>query len=64
MNGAELEAACRKRWPDLPSLFVTGYADLTALASIGDERIVQKPFRSDDLQRKVAKLLAQPSRGD
>jgi PAS domain S-box-containing protein len=57
MNGAELVAAVRARWPDLPSLFVTGYADLTAIASVSAEQIVQKPFRGDELQRKAARLL-------
>jgi len=58
MNGAELATACRKKWPHLPTLFVTGYADLTALSSIHEDRIVQKPFRGGELQRKVARLLA------
>ncbi len=58
MNGAELAAACKTRWPDLPTLFVTGYADLRAIASVSEERIVQKPFRGGELQRKVGLLLA------
>jgi CheY-like chemotaxis protein len=58
MNGAELTAALRKRWPALPVLFVTGYADLTAISDVSEERIVQKPFRGGELQRKVGRLLA------
>jgi CheY-like chemotaxis protein len=58
MNGAELVAAVAKRWPDLPALFVTGYADLTAIANVSADRIVQKPFRRDELQRKAVRLLA------
>jgi PAS domain S-box-containing protein len=58
MNGAELVAAVQARHPELPALFVTGYADLTAIASVSAEQIVQKPFRGDELQRKVARLLA------
>jgi CheY-like chemotaxis protein len=58
MNGAELAAACKKQRPDLPSLFVTGYADLGAIGSVGEERIVQKPFRGGELQRKVRHMLA------
>ena len=57
MNGAELAAACAKQWPHLPILFVTGYADLTALSSVSEERIVQKPFRGGELQQKVGRLL-------
>jgi hypothetical protein len=40
-------------------LFVTGFADLTALKEIGEERIIQKPFRDDELARKVAKALGE-----
>ncbi|WP_404710756.1 PAS domain S-box protein [Sphingomonas sp. MMS24-J13] len=58
MNGAELVAAVGARWPDLPALFVTGYADLTAIANVSADRIVQKPFRRDELQRKAVRLLA------
>ena len=58
MNGADLAATCNKRWPDLPVLFVTGYADLGAIASVSFDRIVQKPFRSGELQRKVSLILA------
>ena len=58
MNGGELSAAVARRWPELPILFVTGYADLSAIADVGEERIVQKPFRGGELQRKIGKLLA------
>ena len=64
MNGAELAAVCAKKWPNLPVLFVTGYADLTALSSFSDEQIVQKPFRGGELQRKVGRLLANAGRGE
>jgi PAS domain S-box-containing protein len=58
MNGAELVAAVETRRPGLPALFVTGYADLTAIAGVSADRIVQKPFQGDELQRKTARLLA------
>jgi PAS domain S-box-containing protein len=58
MNGAELATATAKKWPDLPILFVTGYADLSAIATVSEDRIVQKPFRSGELQRKIGRLLA------
>jgi PAS domain S-box-containing protein len=64
MNGAELAAICAKKWPQLPILFATGYADLSALSSVGEERIVQKPFRGGELQRKVGRLLANAERRD
>jgi CheY-like chemotaxis protein len=59
MNGAELAGAVRKSWPDVPVLFVTGYADLSAIADVSEDRIVQKPFRGGELQRKVQRILAQ-----
>ena len=53
MNGAEVARQARARRPDLPVLFVTGYADQSELADVGEERVVQKPFRDDELERKV-----------
>ncbi len=67
MNGAEVAAEIRKRWPGLPVLFVTGYADTTALmkvGAVGADAIVQKPFREGELERKVAASIAKrPPRG-
>ena len=34
-----------------------GYADLTALRKVGEDRVVQKPFRNDDLAGKIRRLL-------
>ncbi|AWN38704.1 hybrid sensor histidine kinase/response regulator [Methylobacterium radiodurans] len=61
MNGAEAAIELRKRWPQIPVLFVTGYADTAALAqagAVGVEGIVQKPYRDGELERKVAASLA------
>jgi CheY-like chemotaxis protein len=57
MNGVEVARQARSRRPDLPVLFVTGYADQSALADVGEQRVVQKPFRDDELERKVMALL-------
>jgi signal transduction histidine kinase/CheY-like chemotaxis protein len=57
MNGAEVAREVTQRCPGLPILFVTGYADITALQDVGEDRIVQKPFRDDDLQQKARRLL-------
>jgi CheY-like chemotaxis protein len=59
MNGVEMAHQACSRRPGLPVLFVTGYADETALAGVGDQRVVQKPFRDDELERKVQALLGQ-----
>ncbi|MBD0272781.1 MAG: PAS domain-containing protein, partial [Acetobacteraceae bacterium] len=57
MNGVEVARGARTARPGLPVLFVTGYADLSALAGTGEDRIVQKPFRDGELERKVARCL-------
>ena len=59
MNGVEVARAARTARPGLPVLFITGYADLSALAGTGEDRIVQKPFREGELERKVARCLAE-----
>ena len=60
MNGAEAAREAKSRRPDLPVLFVTGYADKAGLLLAGDaldDWIVQKPFRRDELQLKVQAAL-------
>jgi PAS domain S-box-containing protein len=57
MNGAEVAREVRVRRPGLPILFVTGYADISALEDVGEDRVVQKPFRDDDLRSKASRLL-------
>jgi len=67
MNGVEVATEIRKRWPGLPILFVTGYADTAALmtvGAVGADRIVQKPFRDGELERKVAEaIVSRPAPG-
>ena len=53
MNGVEVARAAHILRPQLPMLFVTGHADLTALKEVGEDRIVQKPFRQDELRQKI-----------
>jgi len=43
--------------PALPILFVTGFADRTALIGIGDGHIIGKPFAADELIEKVQCVL-------
>ena len=45
------------RRPDIPVLFVTGYAGLDALVGSEPERIVQKPLRPEDLAAKALRAL-------
>jgi PAS domain S-box-containing protein len=57
MNGAEVAQEVHKRRPELPVLFITGYADLMALKGVGEDRIVQKPFHEADLASKIGRTL-------
>jgi CheY-like chemotaxis protein len=63
MTGGELAAAVAARRPGLPVLLVTGYADERALAAVGEDRLVLKPFRTEDLARKVRVALSGPDSG-
>jgi CheY-like chemotaxis protein len=58
MNGAEVAREARARRPHLPILFVTGYADTTALPSSDQEGVLRKPFREEELAAKLRRVLA------
>ena len=57
MNGAEVAREAQLRRPGLPTLFVTGYADLDAIRSVGEERIVAKPFKPERLFQAIEHVL-------
>jgi signal transduction histidine kinase/CheY-like chemotaxis protein len=59
MNGAELARQSRSKWPALPVLFITGYADTAALGPIGEDRVIRKPFISEDLVRKIRAAMSE-----
>jgi signal transduction histidine kinase/CheY-like chemotaxis protein len=59
MNGAELARHVQTRRPRLPILFITGFADRTALAGVSESHIVSKPFTPDELGSKVQGALAE-----
>ncbi|WP_076072883.1 PAS domain S-box protein [Sphingomonas montana] len=54
MTGVALARTVRVRWPDLPVLIVSGYADVESLDS--DLPRLAKPFRQADLASAVAAL--------
>ena len=56
MNGAELARAVRSRHPNVPIVFVTGYAESEQLeAALGGEApVLRKPFGVDELTATVA----------
>jgi CheY-like chemotaxis protein len=58
MNGAEIARATRERVPELPILFLSGYADTAALESaVGKAPILRKPFRPSELAAAVRAVL-------
>ena len=59
MNGAEVAAQVQARWPRLPVIIATGYADMRAVEKlIGAEAILRKPFDLHDLAGAVRATLA------
>jgi CheY-like chemotaxis protein len=57
MSGVEVARQIQQKFPALPILFVTGYADKAVLGDIGEERIIRKPFITDELTTKLNKAL-------
>jgi CheY-like chemotaxis protein len=57
MNGAEVAREAKVRRPSLPVLFVTGYADTAVLSDPGEEGVLRKPFREDELAAKLRAVL-------
>jgi signal transduction histidine kinase/CheY-like chemotaxis protein len=64
MNGAEVVRLAQARQPNLPVLFVTGFADRGGLAGVDDAYIVGKPFHYDELSSKVQFALGQGRAGN
>jgi CheY-like chemotaxis protein len=63
MNGAEVAEAVRRSQPDLPIIFVTGYADTAAItkAAGGTSLVLRKPFEMEDLEASLnAQLRTRP----
>ena len=57
MNGFELARVARQDRPDLPVLFITGFADMARMEASAHETVLQKPFRAEELNAKVAEAL-------
>ncbi|MBB6095116.1 DNA-binding response OmpR family regulator [Povalibacter uvarum] len=57
-NGADVAREIRRRMPDIPILFFSGYADTAALESaVGSTPLLRKPFRPAELAAAVRSLL-------
>ena len=59
MNGAEFGKIVRSRFPAMPIVFVTGYADTDMIESVVDESalILRKPFRSFELKAVLGEAI-------
>jgi CheY-like chemotaxis protein len=59
MNGAEVATAAQARWPDLPVIFASGYAQTDAIEKVAgpDATVLRKPFRIDGLQTIIVEAL-------
>ena len=62
MSGSELARAARRERPDLPILFVSGFADFAGRDESAIGKVLQKPFRADELIARVAEALARGGR--
>jgi CheY-like chemotaxis protein len=60
MNGAQLAAETMKLRPQLPVLFMTGYADTAILQSWTElgYRMLNKPFSSEDLDVAIRQTMS------
>jgi CheY-like chemotaxis protein len=57
-NGAEVAGAIRRRLPNLPILFFSGYADTAALErAVGKAPLLRKPFRPAELASAIRQML-------
>jgi signal transduction histidine kinase len=64
MSGRELAETARLHRPNLPILFITGYAENAAIRSgfLGSNMsMVTKPFSLDELAAKVSEMIISPS---
>jgi signal transduction histidine kinase len=57
MNGAEVARQVRLRTPDLPIIFISGYADSNAINAIPRARLLRKPVLAEDLEQTLADAL-------
>jgi signal transduction histidine kinase/ActR/RegA family two-component response regulator len=60
MNGVEVAREARARRPNLPVLFITGFADRAAVAGVDADHILGKPFAGQELAEKVQHALHAP----
>lgn len=57
MNGVQFAELAQRDRPGLPILFVTGYADIDAIAAVPEERLIRKPFEREAVIERLCALL-------
>jgi CheY-like chemotaxis protein len=53
MSGAEVAQQVRAQLPGVPILYITGFADRSALTGVSETEIIRKPFVDNELAEKV-----------
>ena len=64
MSGADVARRIQAKRPALPILFITGFADRTALAGVSEAHVVGKPFVENELAEKVQLALTRGAGGN
>lgn len=60
IDGIKLGKIIKSRYPDIPMLYITGYADTLQITEIDELKLtglIEKPFSADDLIHGIDKLL-------
>ena len=57
MTGAELARQIKQRWPELPVILATGYAELPNGEDPGLPRL-SKPYLQDELAGQIARVMS------
>jgi len=58
MNGVQLAEEVRRSFPSVPILLATGYSESIVDENIKDLAVITKPYRSEDLRKRIDGLLA------
>jgi len=58
MTGTELATRIRRRWPELPIVIATGYADVPGESDLGLPRL-SKPYRQQELAEMLVQLIGE-----
>ncbi len=62
MSGTQFVRAARERQPDLPVIYITGYADPAGISQDIDATVVKKPYRAAELLHAIERELDKQNR--